>query len=267
MKFNNVLLMSDLDGTLLTDSKEILKKDMDAIERFRSGGGMFTIATGRGYGMARPVAEKINLDLPAVIFNGAAVYDFKHDKFLWSSELEPAAAEYIKIIIDAFPDIGVEVLKEKTVYVPAMNDIEKMHLTYENIKPVICKIDEIKFEGWLKILTAYPPEKMEALIKFVEEKHFDKVHCVRSEDHFFEMLPLGVNKGSGFRKMIEILGCGEKYIVAAGDYMNDLEMIQTADLGVTVSSAPDIMKESAELVVCDNNHGAVSEIIDYIEKL
>ena len=51
-----MIFMTDLDGTLLTDDKRILDKDMAAIERFRAGGGIFTAATGRGYAMARRVA-------------------------------------------------------------------------------------------------------------------------------------------------------------------------------------------------------------------
>ena len=49
--------------------------------------------------------------------------------------------------------------------------------------------------------------------------------------------------------------------------MNDLAMIQKADLGVAVASAQEEVKAAADLVVCDNNSGAMAQIIDYIEKL
>ena len=38
MDFSKVILMTDLDGTLLTDDKRILPLDLEAIERFRAGG-------------------------------------------------------------------------------------------------------------------------------------------------------------------------------------------------------------------------------------
>ena len=75
MDFSKVIIMTDLDGTLLTDDKKILPQDMEAIKRFRAGGGLFSVATGRGYSMARSVVEKLELDIPAVLFNGAAVFD------------------------------------------------------------------------------------------------------------------------------------------------------------------------------------------------
>ena len=40
MDFSKVILMTDLDGTLLTDDKQILPGDFEAIERFRRGGGL-----------------------------------------------------------------------------------------------------------------------------------------------------------------------------------------------------------------------------------
>ncbi len=52
MNFDNVIIMTDIDGTLVTDQKKILDRDMEAINRFRRGGGTFTLATGRGYSMA-----------------------------------------------------------------------------------------------------------------------------------------------------------------------------------------------------------------------
>ena len=104
MDFKNVIIMSDLDGTLLDDKKEISPRDMESINEFCDKGGMFTIATGRGYSMARPVAQKLKLRIPAVIFNGSAVYDFDKDEFLWQSEVTQKARDYIKLVMDRFPD-------------------------------------------------------------------------------------------------------------------------------------------------------------------
>ena len=44
MDFKNVIIMSDLDGTLLDDKKEISQRDMESINEFCDKGGMFTIA-------------------------------------------------------------------------------------------------------------------------------------------------------------------------------------------------------------------------------
>ena len=44
---SRVVLLSDMDGTLLNSRKEITDADRSAIERFTALGGRFTVATGR----------------------------------------------------------------------------------------------------------------------------------------------------------------------------------------------------------------------------
>lgn len=267
MDLSKIILITDLDGTLLTTDKKILPVDMEAIDELRSAGGKFTIATGRGYSMAAPVAQKVGLDMPAVIFNGAAVYDFKQGKFLWHSEVFSGAREYIKRLVAKFPDIAIEVLREKVVSVIGMNDVEKRHLGFENVTPDIQTVDSVPDGNWLKILIAYPPEKMDKVVEFAEKYCSENVNLVRSEPHFYEILPQGVSKDYGFKKLLEIMQFKDMFTVAAGDYMNDYAMIKNADLGVAVGSALDKVKEAAKLVVCDNDHGAIAETIDYLKQL
>lgn len=268
MDFSRVILMTDLDGTLLTDDKRILPEDMSAIERFRNGGGIFTIATGRGYSMARSIAEKLELDAPAVLFNGAAVFDFREDRFLWRCEIGEQAVNIINRIAERFPDIGVEVLQEHTVFVPFLNDTEQWHLDLEKVHPDIRRLEEIPAGGWLKVLFAYPPEKMDSLVQFVEEcPEMQGVQWVRSAPMFFECLPRGIDKSAGFKELIRIVGAEDRFTAAAGDFMNDLAMIKQADLGAAVSSAQPEVKEAADIILCDNNSGAIARLIEHIERI
>ena len=268
MNFENVIIMTDIDGTLVTDDKQILDCDREAIDRFRSGGGTFTLATGRGYSMAKPIADRIALDVPAVIFNGSAVYDFTQGKFLWHSSLEHSSKQVLKDILARFPDMGCEVLCAEEVYVPSMNRIERQHLAYENVTPIMCGVDDIPGD-WLKILLAYPPDRIQTVIDYIQSKpeHLKNAHWVRSEIHYYEMLPEGVNKGSGFKRLLELLNRPSAFTVGVGDYNNDIELIRDADLGIAVASAQDAAKEVADHIVCDNNSGAIAEVINYIEKL
>ena len=267
MDFKNAIIMTDLDGTLLNDEKNISERDMESINDFCDKGGLFTIATGRGYSMAKPVAEKIGLRIPAVIFNGAAVYDFKADKFLWQSSVTKKARKYIKTVMDAFPDIGIEVLHSQTVYVPAMNDVERFHISLENTKVVECKLEDIPEDGWLKVLFAYWPEKMDTLRKFVDEHCSEDTNRVLSAPIFYELLPTGVSKAYGYQKLLEVTGNEGRFTIASGDYPNDAEMVAYADLGVAVSNAHEDVKKVAKLVIGSNNEDPMTQIIKHIASL
>lgn len=268
MDFSKVILMTDLDGTLLTDDKQILPVDFEAIERFRTGGGIFTMATGRGYAMAKHIADKLRLDCPAVVYNGAAVYDFRQEKFLWQCAIGDKALGIIRRIAELYPDIGVEVLRGNVVHVPYLNDMEQWHIDLEHVPADFTPLDDIPRDGWLKVLFAYPPEKLDGLQSFIENSpEFSGVHWVRSAPMFFECLPEGIDKAAGYSQLIRAIGAEDRFTVGVGDFMNDLAMIQSADLGAAVANAQPSVREAADIVLCDNNSGAMAELIDYIERL
>ncbi|MCM1166114.1 MAG: HAD family hydrolase [Lachnospiraceae bacterium] len=269
MDFGKVIFMTDLDGTLLTDDKRIIDRDLAAIERFRAGGGLFTTATGRGWAMARRIVEDVlHLDIPSVLFNGAGVYDFKFDRFLWQCEIGGHARGYIRRLNDMFPNrLGFEVLHKQTVFVPFINETEREHLETESVIPDRRALDEIPEGGWLKFVIAAPPEELDRVERAVAEGGFEDAQWVRSAPVYFECLPRGVDKSRGFAELIRILGAEDRFSVAAGDFMNDTAMIQKADLGAAVANAQPSVKAAADIVVCDNNSGAIAEIIDCIEKL
>ena len=78
------------------------------------------------------------------------------------------------------------------------------------------------------------------------------------------MLPEGSSKGGALCHLAEITGIPMEKTIAIGDYFNDFEMIQNAGLGVAVANAPLELKNAAKLVVCDNDHHAVAELIHYL---
>jgi len=74
--FDNILMVTDLDGTLFDSRAQVSQKNMNAINEFRNNGGLFTIATGRAFSYSRFTANELELQIPAIVYNGAAVYDF-----------------------------------------------------------------------------------------------------------------------------------------------------------------------------------------------
>ncbi|MFR6496749.1 MAG: HAD family hydrolase [Ruminococcus sp.] len=78
----NIMLITDLDGTLLPSSKEISAADAAAISQFRAKGGKFAIATGRTLQAAQRYLNKLKPNIPVILFNGAAIYDPVTEK--WS---------------------------------------------------------------------------------------------------------------------------------------------------------------------------------------
>lgn len=73
---SKVILLSDMDGTLLNSKKEISDADRSAIRRFTELGGKFTIATGRTIQSFEQYVEMLELKMPVIMYNGAAIHDY-----------------------------------------------------------------------------------------------------------------------------------------------------------------------------------------------
>ncbi|MFA5659138.1 MAG: HAD family hydrolase [Oscillospiraceae bacterium] len=262
--YSNFFVITDLDGTLLPHSKIISDIDLKSIEAFISLGGRFSIATGRPVQSVLLYIQKLNVNMPVILYNGSMIYDFCKNKPVWSVFLNNSVRELIKNVLNEFPDVSAEILTFDEVYAIQINDAERHHIEVTKTTPIICSVDEAP-DGWLKALFAADPERLIDVISYINGLSVKNVTFVQSCRFFYEMVPENVSKGSALNKLIEICGCKNVKTLAVGDYYNDSEMIKAADIGFAVSNAQDEVKQIADIVLnesCEEN--AISKIIEYI---
>lgn len=262
-----VILLSDMDGTLLNGKKEITPEDRAAVERFTALGGRFTVATGRTIQSFEQFRAVIDLPHPIIMYNGAAVHDYTKGETLCLHPLPDTARSFTEAIMREMPHIGGEVLRTDSTYVFSNNDYQKLHTKLCNIVPDYSGLEDVPDGGWLKVLFAMSPEDMDYFGVFVRRMNWENVSFVRSSDMFWEMLPEGVSKGSALTEYRTLPGYEDFTFVSVGDFDNDIEMIQAADLGACPANAEDSVKAAADLVLeHTNEEGAVAELIDHIIK-
>ncbi len=264
LPFEGRLLVCDMDGTLLDSSSKLSMGNKRALDRFVAGGGLFTVATGR---MEKSVMRYINdlpINVPAIVYNGAAIHDLHTDRLLWQNTLGPGVlTPIIKGVIEQFPDIGVEVYHDSKMYLVKGNEYTHNHILREQFVPIIASPVDIP-QPWTKAILAWDPLKLTQVEEFL--KGFDGAYdCVYSEPHFLEMLNQNTSKGSALRVLRQMRGLDKSCIIAMGDNLNDLELIKEADVGIAVENAHDILKAAADLCCTSNDDNAVSEVIGWLE--
>ena len=266
--FSNIVFISDLDGTLLPYNKIPLQKDIDAIERFKAGGGIFTIATGRIIQAAEQYFDVLKPNAPVILNNGSLIYDIGRKTALYNRFLDKAARDYTIALMERFPDLGVEINLPDKIYAVRLTEWERKHLELTHLRYEEANIEEVPPEGWCKVLYSIDHEKMDELVKYADSMNWDKAYFVTSGDFLFECLPKDTAKGIAMKELIKIKGWESFTIAAAGDYNNDLEMIEYADIGFAPQNAQEIVKKSAVCVTsADCDSGFIAEAIDYIEKV
>lgn len=262
---SKVVLLSDMDGTLLNSRKQITDADRRAIERFMELGGRFTVATGRTVQAFRQYCGMLDLRMPLIMYNGAAIYDYSKEEVLYSHPLPPEAKKITREIIAAMPQVGGEILKADGTYVFRSNDYETLHTRLCRVEPVYSELEDVDGKGWLKVLFAMAPEDIYQLEIFVRQQGYDTVSFVKSSEIFYEMLPLGVTKGSALSQYRKLSGMEDCTFAAIGDFDNDIEMLREADFSAAPANAEGAAKSAADMVLensCET--GAVAELIEYI---
>lgn len=262
---SKVVVMSDMDGTLLNSEKKITEKDRRAIERFISLGGKFTVSTGRTLEAFEQYRKMLDLRMPVVLYNGGIIYDYSTQKVMYAEYLPDEARSITRELADDMPEAGGEVLKLDRTYVFRNNYYQQYHTKLCGISPEYAELSEIPHDRWLKVLFAMSPENIPVMEKIISGKNYSSVDFVKSSGIFVEMLPHNISKGSALEEYRKLDGMNDCTFVSIGDFDNDIEMIQSADLGVCPANAEDSVKKVSGMVLentCDN--GAVAELIEYI---
>lgn len=263
---NNIILFSDMDGTLLNSKKQITDRDKAAIRKFMELGGKFTIATGRTIQTFEQYTGLLDLKMPVIMYNGAAIHDYTSGETLYTHPLPETAKHAALEIMEMMPDIGGEVLKTDGTYVFSNTEYQQLHTKLCNIVPYYKELAEIEDGGWMKVLFSLAPEDIPFLEILIKQRGFDKdFDFVRSSEIFLEMLPKGVSKGSALKQYRSLPGMENMTFVAIGDFDNDIEMICEADLGACPANAEESVREKADLVLKNSSdEGAVAELTDEI---
>ncbi|MEG2709063.1 MAG: HAD family hydrolase, partial [Vagococcus sp.] len=91
------LVVFDIDGTLVTDTHEVLPETIEAIKQLQEAGHMVMCATGRSLPLAKEVLDEAGIE-HAVLSNGAVA--FVDGKQVYGNELDPKALEKLVRISD-----------------------------------------------------------------------------------------------------------------------------------------------------------------------
>ena len=265
-KFEGILICTDLDGTLLKTDKSISKENLDAIEYFKSEGGIFTFITGRMPFTAYDMCEWIKPNAPIGCINGGGIFDYDTKSYVYTYELPRAALEIVEDVWQKLPEIGYQVNTFDAIYFPRDNsamEAFRRATGYPYVKKHHTEVDE----PMAKVVFGTESEKaMQKLIKHLSSHPMaSEFDFIRSERKLYEILPKGSSKGSVLPRLAEHLGVDMKKTIGVGDYNNDISMLLAAEVGVAVANATPEAKAAADYITVSNDEHAIARIITDIE--
>ena len=261
------LLVLDVDGTLLNDEREISKRTLAALLKVQQMGVRIVLASGRPtYGLM-PLAKTLELGNYGgfvLSYNGCQIIKAQNGEILFERRINPEMLPYLekKARKNGF---AIFTYHDDTLITDSPdNEYIKNEALLNNLK--IIREDEfstaIDFAPCKCMLVS---DKEKALIGL--EQHWEKrlagtLDAFRSEPYFLEVVPCGVNKANTLGALLEHLGVTREEVIAVGDGVCDVTMLQLAGMGVAMGHSQDSVKACADYVTASNEEDGVAVAVE-----
>lgn len=266
--FENWLVVSDIDGTLNNKFRKLPKRNYEAIKKFTDHGGNFTLASGRMISSLKRNYDRVPANQPAIIVNGAGVYDYQKQELLWKQTIGPKGREFVREISETFNTHGhsvdVGIFFDDYVYIVKNGLLSRGQMYFDKSHYQVTHIDNVPEEGWMKVIFWSNPLTINELQKYIDKNENPDANFMASSLWSLEMLQKDTHKGVGIMWLAEKLGIERSHVAAIGDYYNDWDMLKTVGLPACAGQAPKPIHEICKYEACHCNRGCVGDLLEYI---
>ena len=260
------LIISDLDGTLLTGRERISDYSLKELNELIAQGLSFTYATARSYNSASRACEGLKQRLPVILYNGALILDPEGKRRLYSGCFNRGQVAFIReqLVRGGIPPLVYSFCEGRECVSWQEGKETAGILRYlsrrrgdPRLRPV--KDFEKLFEGEIFYVSCIDEKSRLDDLNEAVEKSLDLRSIYEQEvyqtDYWCEIMPQTTSKGAAARFLADYLGM--ERIVAFGDAPNDISLFAAADEGYAVKNADESLKAVATGVIGYSEEDAV----------
>lgn len=256
------LIAMDLDDTLLDASQQLTVRTKQAVRKAMDAGVAVTIATGRMFQSALPFAEEMGITLPLITYNGALIRSTISGETLFHRPIEAALAQDVS---ELFRQKGWYLQKyvDDRLYVAELDSNALFYAGYARVEaiPLGAGFYQMK-EAPTKMLSMGDKPVLDEIRAELLERYGGSLYMASSKQRYLELVDARVNKGQALEYLSGTLGIGRDEIMAIGDSMNDIDMIEYAGCGVAMGNANETVRAAAQYVTLPNSGDGVAAAIE-----
>jgi Cof subfamily protein (haloacid dehalogenase superfamily) len=258
------LVVSDVDGTLLTKDKTLTDGAKAAVRRLHQAGIGFTITSSRPTIGMRFLIEPLAITLPVGAFNGSCIVDPQLNVI--EQHLIPAPAA--RRSLDVLNEFGVDIWlftsdlwltrRPDGEYVPhekrAIRADPTIVADFAPYSSVACKIVGSSADAAL----------LQRCEVAMQQALGAEATAVRSQSYYLDVTPPGCDKGTFVQAIAKRLGISTDEVATIGDMQNDLAMFRKSGISIAMGNATDDVKKLATHITASNEDEGFAKAIDMI---
>ena len=270
---NIKLIVSDLDGTLLSDNGSLGVETKNIIKELIKEGVIFSIASGRLHSAVVPTAEILNLNGPIISLDGALIQYHSSGKTIFKSTLGRKqvikAAKFseenlINIVLchaDAiyYTDFNTVIPSLLSKFGAEYKKVDSYEDYITNTLEIVCASD--MKDAIKRMDDAFSfPASIGCATSFFKSRSYENIF-------YLEIRKSGCSKGKGLKRVLKHLNLKPENAVVLGDWYNDISLFKTKAYKVAVANAiPELVHLSDYVTKGTNNEEGATEIFEMILK-
>jgi Cof subfamily protein (haloacid dehalogenase superfamily) len=257
------LVISDVDGTLVTRDKVLTPRAIAAVQRLHDNGIGFSICSSRPPFGLRMMIEPLRLVLPFGGYNAGAIVE--PDLSVVEQKLIPpdAAREAVAMFQQHGIDCWVFVGNEWLIANPAGDHVDHETHTIQTPPTIVPAFEESHFAAVGKIVgPSKDHDRVARVTDLMQTALVGRANAARSQPYYCDVIPPGIDKGRLVELLAERLAVPPAEILVLGDMENDLEMFRKAGFAVAMGNATDEVKSAAQATTLSNEEDGFAVAIE-----
>lgn len=257
-----LLVISDVDGTLVTSDKRLTERSRVAVSQLGAAGIGFSIVSSRPPFGLRMLVEPLRLRLPIGAYNGGALV-LPNLTILEQRLLPPAAAREAMAVLRAFSvDIWAFAGDRWLVENPDAAYVEREERTI-HVRPTVVEHLDGHLDAVGKIVGVSDDFARLAACEPAARRALGPSASVsRSQLYYLDVTPAGTDKGVVVEALARRLGIVTAAIATLGDMENDVAMFRKSGFSIAMGNASAEAKRHADATTLSNDEDGFAAAVE-----
>ena len=257
------LVVSDIDGTLVTKAKVVTPRAHAALAAMKARGVGFAVASARPPIGLRSIIDTLGIEVPVGSVNGAAI--IRPDLSIVQQALVPVEAVRTAVMMLRQQGIDAWLFTPDKWF---LSDPHGPHVDHEaktiGLEPIVVEhFDEEDLAHTLKIVAASHDHALLAECESILQAALGgRALATRSQAYYLDITNASANKGQAVVGIAKHLGVGIERVLTIGDGSNDVPMFEVGAFSVAMGNASKAVQNAAGAVTDTNENDGFAKAIE-----